>query len=290
MTNEPLLSVRLTAGYEPGQAVLDGFDLTIARGEIVGLVGESGSGKSTLARALMQLERLSGGWSQGSIDFEGRDLKKCSERDLRSLRGRRMSLVLQSPMTALNPSLRIESQLKEAWLAHASRSGREDFDAVASRVLEEVHLPAERAFRRRYPSQISVGQAQRVLIAMAILHRPALIIADEATSSLDPLTRVGVLQLFQKLNRRLGMALLFISHDLPSVLAISDRIVILREGRIIECASPKEIVSRPSHSYTRDLVRAMLIAMPVAFSRESGDDLNTVLQTVSVNCTNRADG
>lgn len=273
IANEPLLSVNLTAGYEPGQAVLNSFDLTIARGEIVGLVGESGSGKSTLARALLQLERFSGGWSQGSIVFEGRDLKKSSERELRSMRGRQMSLVLQSPMTALNPSLRIESQLKEAWRAHAARSSTEDFDAVASRALEEVHLPTEKAFRRRYPGQISVGQAQRVLIAMAILHRPALIIADEATSSLDPLTRVGVLKLFQHLNRRLGMALLFISHDLPSVMAISDRIAILREGRIIECASPREIVSNPSHAYTRDLVDAMLIGMPETTSREDATEL-----------------
>jgi ABC-type dipeptide/oligopeptide/nickel transport system ATPase component len=176
-------------------------------------------------------------------------------------------------MTALNPSLRIESQLKEAWLAHAVRSETEDFDVVASRALEEVHLPTERAFRRRYPGQISVGQAQRVLIAMAILHRPALIIADEATSSLDPLTRVSVLQLFQKLNRRLGMALLFISHDLPSVLAISDRVAILREGRIVECAAPREIVSSPSHSYTRDLVEAMLIGMPDAISGKGSAEL-----------------
>ena len=272
ISNEPLLSVRLTAGYEPGQAVLNDFDLQIARGEIVGLVGESGSGKSTLARALLQLERFSGGWSQGSIVFEGQDLKRCSERELRSLRGRRMSLVLQSPMTALNPSLRIETQLKEAWLAHAAPGAKGSFDEIASRVLEEVHLPAEKAFRRRYPGQISVGQAQRVLIAMAILHRPALIIADEATSSLDPLTRAGVLKLFQKLNQRLGMALLFISHDLPSVVAISDRIAILREGRIIECASPGEIVSRPCHSYTRDLVEAMLIAVPAASSRETSTE------------------
>lgn len=270
---EPLLSVQLTAGYERGQAVLDGFELRMAPGEIVGLVGESGSGKSTLSRALLQLERFSGGWSQGSIVFEGQDLKQCRERDLRSLRGRRMSLILQSPMTALNPSLRIESQLKEAWLAHAVHRSSESFDAVVSRALEEVHLPPEKAFRRRFPSQISVGQAQRVLIAMAILHRPALIIADEPTSSLDPLTRVSILRLFQTLNQRLGMALLFISHDLPSVLAISDRVAILRGGRIIECAPPGEIVSRPSHSYTRDLVDAMLIAMPAEFNRESSSGL-----------------
>ncbi len=278
--NEPLLSVRLTAGYEPGKAVLEGFELDIAPGEIIGLVGESGSGKSTLARALLQLDRFSGGWSKGSVVFEGRDLKLCAERELRSLRGRRMSLVLQSPMTALNPGLRIESQLKEAWLAHASRTKGEDFDAIAARALGEVQLPTERAFRRRYPGQISVGQAQRVLIAMAILHRPALIIADEATSSLDPLTRVGVLQLFQNLNRRLGMAVLFISHDLPSVMAISDRIAILRAGRIIECASPDQIVSGPNEGYTRDLVNAMLIALPRDLRPQLGDERSTPLQTV----------
>jgi ABC-type dipeptide/oligopeptide/nickel transport system ATPase component len=107
-----------------------------------------------------------------------------------------------------------------------------------------------------------------VLIAMAVLHRPALIIADEATSSLDPLTRVGVLQLFRNLNRRLGVAMLFISHDLPSVMAISDRVAILREGSIVECASPSEIVSNPSHSYTCDLVEAMMIGMPPTLIRE----------------------
>src|SRR5262249_36267239 len=132
----------------------------------------------------------------------------------------------------------------------------------------------------RYPGQISVGQAQRVLIAMAILHRPALIIADEATSSLDPLTRVGVLQLFQNLNRRFGMAVLFISHDLPSVVAISDRIAILRAGRILECASPGQIVSSPGHSYTRDLVNAMLIAMPGDLRPQPGDERSAALQTV----------
>lgn len=281
IADEALLSVRLTAGYEPGQAVLNGFELDIARGEIVGLVGESGSGKSTLARVLLQLERFSGGWSEGSVVFEGRDLKRCSERELRSVRGQHMALVLQSPMTALNPGLRIESQLKEAWLAHALRGEREDFDAVASQALEDVHLPTEKAFRRRYPGQISVGQAQRVLIAMAILHRPALIIADEATSSLDPLTRVGVLQLFQNLNRRLGMAVLFISHDLPSVMAVSDRIAILREGRIIECAPPKQIVSSPCESYTRDLVNAMLIGMPGDTRPQSGDEQSAGLQTAT---------
>lgn len=273
IANEPLLSVRLTAGYEPGQAVLQGFDLNIAHGEIVGLVGESGSGKSTLARALLQLERFSGGWSQGSVLFEGRDLKTCSERELRTLRGRRMALVLQSPMTALNPSLRIESQLKEAWLAHASRAEKDNFEAVAAQALTDVHLPTDKVFRRRYPGQISVGQAQRVLTAMAILHRPALIIADEATSSLDPLTRVGVLRLFQDLNRRLGMAVLFISHDLPSVMAISDRVAILREGRIVECASPKELVAHPRHDYTRDLVNAMLIGLPEAPARDRAAEL-----------------
>lgn len=277
--NEPLLSIRLAAGYERGKAVLDGFELDIAPGEIIGLVGESGSGKSTLARALLQLDRFSGGWSKGSVVFEGRDLKLCAERELRSLRGRRMSLVLQSPMTALNPGLRIETQLKEAWRAHASRTKGEDFEAIAAKALGEVQLPTERAFRRRYPGQISVGQAQRVLIAMAILHRPALIIADEATSSLDPLTRVGVLQLFQNLNRRLGMAVLFISHDLPSVMAISDRIAILRAGRIIECASPDQVVSSPKQSYTRDLVNAMLIGMPGDL-RPQSDEPSVPLQTV----------
>ncbi len=257
-----LLSVRLSAGYKLQEPVLDDLDLEIGVGEAVGLVGESGSGKSTLARSLLRLERFSGGWSRGSLVFEGQELMRCSERDLRSLRGRRMALVLQSPMTALNPSLRIETQLKEAWRAHSGYKGAAAFDEVASSALTDVHLPSDRAFLRRYPGQISVGQAQRVLIAMAILHRPALLIADEATSSLDALTRAGVLNLFQELNRRLNMALLFISHDLPSVLEVSDRVAVLRGGRIVETGSPEDIVSRPAETYTRRLVEAVLSASP----------------------------
>jgi ABC-type dipeptide/oligopeptide/nickel transport system ATPase component len=161
-------------------------------------------------------------------------------------------------MTALNPSLRIETQLKEAWHAHAGYTGAAAFAEVVSRALTDVHLPSDRAFLRRYPGQFSVVQAQRVLIAMAILHRPALLIADEATSSLDALTRAGVLSLFQELNRRLNMALLFISHDLPSVLEVSDRVAVLRAGRIVETGSPEKIVSQPVETYTHRLVDTVL--------------------------------
>ena len=249
-----VLSTCLTAGYRPGEPVLKDFKLDLRPGETVGLVGESGSGKSTLARTLLRLEGLAGGWVRGRLAFEGRDLMASSERELRSIRGRRMSLVLQSPMSALNPWLRISTHFKEAWKAHErSLSG---LDAAQRKALVSVRLPSGSDFVRRYPRQLSVGQAQRVLIALAILHKPNLLIADEATSSLDPITRAGVLELFSELNRGLGMALLFISHDLPAVAQVCERICVLDEARIVESGPARDIVTRPSHPYTQRLVAA----------------------------------
>lgn len=178
----PLLKVQVSAGYQLHQPVLRDVDLRIERGRSLGLVGESGSGKSTLARAIMRLTRFTGGWDEGSVLFEGRELYSLSERELRRIRGSRMSLVLQSPMTALNPVLTIERHFREAWRAHADSSDEGSFRDRLDRTLEDVQLPVERDFFKRYPGQISVGQAQRVLVALGILHRPALLIADEPTS------------------------------------------------------------------------------------------------------------
>ena len=253
--DQPLLSLDLTAGYRRNQPVLQDFQLDIGRAETVGLVGESGSGKSTLARTILRLERLAGGWSRGRLVFEGRDLMVCSERDLRAVRGREISLVLQSPMTALNPWLRVATHFKEAWRAHA-KSSAHSLEAAQREALESVRLPADREFLRRYPGQLSVGQAQRVLIALAILHRPKLLIADEATSSLDAITRASVLELFSELNQRLSMALLFISHDLPAVAQVCQRICVLHQSRIVESGPAADVVGSPSHAYTQQLVAA----------------------------------
>lgn len=252
----PLLSVRISVDYRSRPGVLKDFSLEIQRGEIVGLVGESGSGKSTLALALLQLLQQKGAKVWGEVIFQGEDLLRKKESDLRDIRGRQMSVVLQSPLTSLNPALRIGTQLKEAWHAHATGT-REQCYAAVSAALTSVSLPNDDEFLKRRPSQLSVGQGQRVIIAMAILHRPALLIADEPTSALDTITQSEILSLFVRLNRELDMAILYISHDLLSVAALCHRVAILRDGEIVECDAPDIIFDSPRHSYTQRLIAAL---------------------------------
>jgi ABC-type dipeptide/oligopeptide/nickel transport system ATPase component len=252
----PLLSLRLSVDYGNKAGVLRDVALEIQPGEIVGLVGQSGSGKSTLALAILRLLYLKGGTARGHLIFKGEDLSAKSESQMRSLRGHEISIVLQSPLSSLNPALRIGSQLGEAWRAHAS-GAREECAAAVGNALTSVSLPSDPDFLRRRSSQLSVGQAQRVIIAMAILHGPSLLIADEATSALDTITQSEILSLFAQLNRQRGMGILYISHDLLSVAALCHRIAILNAGEIVECGPPSQIFSAPQHAYTQKLVAAL---------------------------------
>src|SRR5581483_5287503 len=222
MTEKPLLSVRLSANYPNKPGVLRDVELDVARGEILGLVGQSGCGKSTLTLALLRLLHLKGGTAEGLIHLGGRDLMRLSEREMRAVRGKEIGLVLQSAVSALNPALRIGTQLEEAWNVHQRGAQHEGTMAILA-ALNDVSLPAEIEFLRRYPRQLSVGQAQRVLIAMAVLHRPSLLIADEPTSALDLITQSEILKLFAQLSRKFGMSILYVSHDLLSVATISHR-------------------------------------------------------------------
>ena len=250
-TASGLLSARLSVDYPNRGSVLDGLEVQIGTGEIVGLVGESGSGKSSLALALLRLLEYKGGKARGELWFQGRNLMALSQRQMRAVRGREMALVLQSPLSSLNPAMRIGAQILEAWRAH--RDGSPDL----LEILEAVNLPVEKSFLDRYPAQISVGQAQRVLIAMAIVHHPALLIADEPTSALDAVTQAEILDLFARLSRRMSMAVLYISHDLLSVASLCDRTAILRQGRIVEINSTREIFHHPRHEYTQALLGAI---------------------------------
>ncbi len=238
------------------------MELEIQRGEVLGLVGQSGSGKSTLAMAILGLLEKSAP-AEGTIRFQDSELLHFSERELRALRGRAISLVLQSPLSSLNPALKIRTQLREAWRAHASGTSTDCGDAIRSS-LQSVSLPADDEFLRKYPSQMSVGQAQRVLIAMAVMHRPALLIADEATSALDVITQSEILALFRELNRSTGMAILYISHDLASVAGICDRIAILHQGEIVECGPTEQIFANPQHEYTQRLMAAIPRLLPAS--------------------------
>ena len=254
--SEVLLTAHLWLRYGNKPPVLRDVDLDIRRGEVLGLIGQSGSGKSTLAMALLSLLDRKRVQIEGTVRFDDSDLLRLSESDLRALRGRKLALVLQSPLSSLNPALKIRTQLKEAWRAHASGPKAERETAIRC-ALENVSLPLTDEFLKKYPSQMSVGQAQRVLIAMAILHRPALLIADEATSALDVITQSEILALFRDLNRSTGMAILYISHDLASVAGICDRIAILHEGEIVELGSTDQVLTNPQHEYTQRLMAAI---------------------------------
>jgi ABC-type dipeptide/oligopeptide/nickel transport system ATPase component len=252
----PFLSLSLTVGYRNKPEVLKSVSLEMKQGEVLGLVGQSGSGKSTLALTIMRLLDQKGARVSGKVQLQGRDLLTLKESEMRRLRGSEIGLVLQSPLSSLNPALRVGTQMLEAWKAHASGPKSEALHRIKE-ALGHVSLPNDDEFIRRYPSQLSVGQAQRVLIAMSVLHRPALLIADEPTSALDVITQAEVLQLFRKLNRELGTAILYISHDLLSVASICDRIAILQSGEIVECGATDRIFARPSHPYTQKLIGAL---------------------------------
>lgn len=251
-----LLSAHLSVRYGDKPAVLRDAEFEIRRGEVLGLIGQSGSGKSTIALSILGLLNRRKVTPEGTIHFEGSDLLALHESELRDLRGRKIALVLQSPLSSLNPALKIRTQLRETWRAHASGTAV-DCDRAIRAALESVSLSSTNDFLAKYPSQMSVGQAQRVLIAMAVMHRPALLIADEATSALDVITQSEVLALFRHLNRSFGMSILYISHDLASVAGICDRVAILHEGQIVESGNTRQVLLGPQHEYTQRLIAAM---------------------------------
>jgi ABC-type glutathione transport system ATPase component len=267
MNSEPLLRANLDAAYA-GKPVLRNLHLELARGEVLGLVGGSGAGKSTLVLSLLGLLPWRGGHLAGEVMLEEENLLALSERKLRALRGRRIALIPQSPMSALNPAISLQSHFSEAWRAHRKHAPAE-LTARVRELLAEVQLPADAEFLRRRPAQISVGQAQRVLIALALLHHPALIIADEPTSALDPVTQTQIVDLLRRLNRTYGTTLLYVSHDLVSVLRLSDRIAVLHAGTIVE-SLPVDQVSEARHEATISLLRALPAPPDVLLSfRES---------------------
>ena len=254
--------------------MLDDLRLDILPGEAVGLIGESGSGKSTLALALLRLLHWKGGSADGWVLWKGRDLLQLSEREMRRVRGREIALVLQSAATSLNPALKIETQFHEAWRAHSREKWTAGLDRTRL-LLSEVNLPSGAEFLKRYPREVSLGQAQRVLIALSLLHEPDLLIADEPTSALDVITQREVLELLSKLRCERDMATLFISHDLLAVGAFCDRVAILKDGKIVEQGEAAQVFNNPRHEYTQRLIGALpeRPRLPVDEFEESLDNL-----------------
>jgi microcin C transport system ATP-binding protein len=248
----PLLDVRDLAIAFGGRKVVDGVSFTLERGETLALVGESGSGKTVTAQAVVRL--VQGAELAGQILFDGRDMLTIGERELRGVRGGRITMVFQEPMTSLNPLHTLERQIAEIIMLHGGK-GR----AVRARVIEllkEVGIPAPESRLGAYPHQLSGGQRQRVMIAMALANRPDLFIADEPTTALDVTVQAQILALLRDLQAKYGMAILFITHDLNLVRRLADKVAVMKEGRIVEAGATAEVFARPQHPYTRMLIDA----------------------------------
>lgn len=254
---EPLLRVRdLAVEFVTGAGsvrALEGISFDLAPGEILGIAGESGSGKSTLGQALLRLLPPPAIITGGSVMFEGRDLFALSAEELRALRWRRLAVVFQSALDALNPVLTVAAQLQDVLEAHAPRP-RAELEARARELMELVGIPVERL--RSYPHELSGGMRQRVCIAMALALQPSLLVLDEPTTALDVVVEKEILRQVLELRRRLGFSVLLISHDVGRMLQVADRIAILYAGRLVELAPAAELRTRAQHPYTRKLLAA----------------------------------
>ncbi|HEY0786084.1 MAG TPA: ABC transporter ATP-binding protein [Acidobacteriaceae bacterium] len=257
-----LLSIEdLTIRFGAAVAV-EGLSLKVAAGESLGLVGESGSGKSVTSLAVL---RLLDGAAQvsGSIRFHGAgaaapvDLLTLGEEPLRRLRGSAIGMIFQEPMTSLNPVLPVGEQIAEAIRAHHPRESRAEVRASVMEAMEAVALPDPVRRSKDYPHQFSGGQRQRILIAMAIVNRPQLLIADEPTTALDVTVQAQILELLEGLRERYGLAMLFISHDLAVVSQVADRVAVMRRGVLLEEGPTESLFRSPLHAYTRSLLGAI---------------------------------
>jgi oligopeptide/dipeptide ABC transporter ATP-binding protein len=249
---------------------VDGVSFSLEKGETLGIVGESGSGKSVTCASLMGLvPQPPGRIESGRAIFDGTDLLRCSPAELRAIRGKRIAMIFQDPMTSLNPYLRISEQLIEPLLIHENLSKPAAL-ARGLAMLEAVGIPNAAARLHSYPHEFSGGMRQRVMIAMALITKPDLLIADEPTTALDVTVQAQILELLKRLQRELGMAVIFITHDLAVVSGLCDRVQVMYAGRIVESAPTRAIFQSPQHPYTRALQRC------IPALQEKGRELFTI--------------
>jgi peptide/nickel transport system ATP-binding protein len=235
---------------------VDGVSFSLQPGEVLGLVGESGSGKSMTGYSIVGLVDPPGEVVDGRILFQGRDLRHASAEELRSLRGNRISMIFQDPMMTLNPVLRVDTQMIEALRAH-ERISRQAARERAREALARVGIPSPDERLESYPHQFSGGMRQRVAIAIALLNRPDLVIADEPTTALDVTIQAQILHEAQKLCREAGTALIWITHDLSVVASIADQVAVMYAGRLVESGPTADVLLRPLHPYTRGLLDSL---------------------------------
>lgn len=260
MSDRPLLEVRgLQTRFHTRAGIVSAVNdvsFTLERGKILGLVGESGSGKSVTGFSIMGLLDKVGRVEGGQILFDGRDLARVPERDMRRLRGNRIAMIFQDPMMTLNPVLRIDAQMIEAVLAH-KRMSRASARELARDTLGMMGIASPEERLMAYPHQFSGGMRQRIAIAIALLHQPEVIIADEPTTALDVTIQGQILSEIQKLTQRYGTSLIWITHDLSVVAGLADDVAVMYAGRIVEYGSVTDVLDRTKHPYTLGLLNSL---------------------------------
>ncbi len=258
-TPPPLLEVRdlrVRFAVRDGEVeAVNGLDFAMAPGETLGIVGESGSGKSQTVLAMLGL-LSSNGRAEGRVHFQGRDLLSLRAEELNRVRGNEIAMIFQDPMTSLNPYMRIGRQMAEVLRLHQGM-GREQARERSVELLEAVRIPDARSRLDRYPHEFSGGMRQRVMIAMALLCRPALLIADEPTTALDVTVQAQIIQLLRELRRDIDTSIILITHDLGVVAGLCDRVLVMYAGRMVEYGPVEDIFRDPQHPYTRGLLESV---------------------------------
>jgi peptide/nickel transport system ATP-binding protein len=252
----PLLEVDHLSIYFRDQAVVRDLSFSVGQGEVLGLVGESGSGKSLTSLSILRL--LDGSARvEGAIRFQGTDLLHLQPEQMRHYRGRKIAMIFQEPMTALNPVMPVGRQIAEAIETHQPGLNRKQVHTAVVEAMTAVAIPEPEKRLRDYPHQFSGGQRQRMLIAMALVNHPLLLIADEPTTALDVTVQAQILLLLKDLQRRNGLGMLFISHDLAVVAQVADRVAVMRRGVLLETGSRDQVFLHPGHAYTKSLLGAV---------------------------------
>ncbi|WP_435823806.1 ABC transporter ATP-binding protein [Kitasatospora aureofaciens] len=241
----------LAVEFRSGVRAVDGLDLDLDTGQVLGVVGESGSGKSVTSLAVLGL--LRDARVSGEIRFDGQELTALDRRALRRLRGNRIAMIFQDPLSCLNPYYSVAFQIAEAYRAH-HRAGRKQAHRVAVRMLDRVGIPEPERRARCYPHEFSGGMRQRVMIAMALCLEPDLLIADEPTTALDVTVQAQILQLLRELREVAGTAIMLITHDMGVVAGLADQVVVMHQGRAVESGPVRDVFHRPQEPYTRGLL------------------------------------
>lgn len=260
MSEVPLLQVKnLTTAFEVDSGVVravNGISFNLDRGKVLGIVGESGSGKSVTAYSIMKILVEPGKITDGQILFNGEDVVKYPEKKMREFRGKRVSIIFQDPMTSLNPTYTIGNQLREAIMLHTDRN-RKQANERALEMLQLVGVNEPEKRLKQYPHELSGGMRQRVMIAMALACEPDILIADEPTTALDVTIQAQILELMKDLQKKMGMAIIMITHDLGVIADMCDEIIVMYAGRVCERGTADEIFYNPRHEYTKGLVRSI---------------------------------